>query len=505
MTGRPYPGAGLRHTITNVFSTPDDHRPRRFNLYVWFLHTFLPVSPLSGAGRPPRYKTGRIKRGLTGALLLGGSSFFADAAALNTPSNDTVNTSADTSENSTADLETFLAALSGRPELSAAAAQVRAAEANLAAAKPPAALDVIASSGALASDAPLGGTRLEVGVTVYPFTYGQLGDTVRLRELELDGVRLDLRAARGRLEARALVGALELELAQETLTLARAAGAAAERALETAQLQRRRELVTAGALRDAEAARQRAQNLVADAEADLTLAETTLTSLVGDVRLGVLPELPTPQGKPQSLRRAELELAAARVAEAGTDRQFYPVAELGYAYEVSPQTRVTASVNSRDLAPRVGYSFNGDGYAGGGSDTALSLRVSASLSPEQFQNAARFGELLGAAQENLRAAQQNALGSEAALRNRRDAAGRERDLGALMFRDAETTLEEVEAREALGVGTPLETQAAAVALAEAGLELRDARREQLTALLDLYELYGLPVSEARPVTAGNAQ
>ena len=478
MTGRPYRGMGLRHTIVVVFRRPD--QDARY------------------ARRPQPPRAGLVKRallrGLTGVLLIGLG--FADAATTNLTTANPV----------TVNLETFLEALAARPELGAAEAGVRAAEANLAAARPPAALDVSASSPTLATGAPLRAARLEVGVTAYPLPYGQLGDTVRLRELELEGARLDLRGARAQLEARALTGALDLELARQTLTLARAAAAAADRGLETAQLRRRRELVTAGALRDAAAARQRAQNLVANAEADLTFAENTLTSLVGNVRLNVLPQLGAPTGTPQSLRRAELALAAARVSEAGTNRQFYPVAELDYAYETSPQSRVTASVSSSDLAPRLAYSFSGDGYAGDAytGDSALSVRISATFSPEQFQNAARLGELLGAARENLRAAQQNALSGEAALRNRQDAANREHDLGALVFRNAERTLQEVRERETLGVGTPLETQAAAVALAEAGLELRDARREQFTALLDLFALYGLPVSELARPTASDA-
>ena len=76
-----------------------------------------------------------LLRGLTGLLLIG--SCFANAA--------------------TVDLETFLAALAARPELGAAEAGVRAAEANLGAARPPAALDVSASSPTLATGAPLGG------------------------------------------------------------------------------------------------------------------------------------------------------------------------------------------------------------------------------------------------------------------------------------------------------------------------------------------------------------
>lgn len=412
-----------------------------------------------------------LLHGLTGALLIGCSSFFADAA--------------------TVDLETFLAALSARPELVAAEARVQAAEANLAQAQPPAALDLSVSSQALVTNL-LDDARVDVGVTAYPFVYGQRGDTVRLRELELEGARLDLREARAGLEARALENVLSLDLAERTLALTRTAAAAASRSLEAMDLRYRRGVATMSGLRDAQAGQRRTQNLVLNAEADLMLAKTALTGLVGGARLAVVPELAIPEGASFSLRRAELAVALAQIGEAGAARRFYPVAELNYAYDVSAEGRVTASVTSADLAPRVGYSFDRDGYIGSG---ALSLRVSATLSPDQFQNATRLGELLRAAQATLQAAEQNAVTDEALIRNRWAETGRGRELGTFVFRNAEKTLTEVRQREVLGVGTPLETQAAAVALAEVGLELREARREQFAALLDLYEFYGLPVSE----------
>ena len=410
----------------------------------------------------------RVLNFLAAVLLISSSSVYASAASV----------------------ETFLGALQGSPELAAAEATVRAAEANLAQARPPAALDVSASSPSL-TDAPLGDARFEVGVTAYPFVYGQLGDTVRVRELELEGARLELRGALAGLEARALENALALQLARRTLALARVAAGAADRSLAATRLRLDRGVATAGELRDATAGQRRAQNLVANAEADLTLAETTLTGLVGTVRLDAPLELTVPKGAPFGLRRAELAVASARVAQAGADRQFYPVAELNYAYDVSSRERVTASVSSTDLAPRVGYSFDNGGYAAGG---GASLRVSADLSPEAFQNATRLAELLRAAEANVQAAQRDAVTSEALIRNRWAETGRDRELGVFVFQNAERTLTEVRERERLGVGTPLETQAAAVALAEAGLELRDARRAQFAALLDLYQFYGLPVS-----------
>ncbi len=390
----------------------------------------------------------------------------------------------------------FLGALATRPELEAADAAVEAARAGLAQALNPVALDVNVAANAPAAElTPFADTRIGVGVTAYPFRYGQPGDVVRLREIDLERARLDRREVRAQLEARAFENALALTLSRSSLRLARSAAEAAAASYRATQLRFGRGLATPAELRSADAGRQRAQNLVLSAEADVKLARATLSSLVGDVQLGALPGLTTP-GKalvPPTVRRAELELAAAQIGQAGATRPFYPVADLTYAYDVSAQNRLSASISSSDLAPRVGYSYDFNGY---GEAPQLSLRVSATLAPEQFDNVTRLSALARSAEASLRAAQQNAATTTAQLRTRLAEVQRDEALAALVFRNAEQNLREVRRRETLGAGTPLETQVAAVALAETGFELRDARRDAAAALLDLYRFFGLPLSPA---------
>ena len=390
----------------------------------------------------------------------------------------------------------FFGALGARPELVAADAAVRAAEAGLAQAQNPVALDLDVSAAAPAAAlVPFSDARFGVGVTAYPFRYGQPGDVVRLRELELERAQLARQEAQALLEARALEGALALKLSRESLALTRSSAAAAAAGYTAAQLRFERGLVTAAELRDADANRQRARNLVASAEAAVTLAEETLTSLVGDARLETLPELEVAaaafaQMSPLTVRRAALDVAAAQIGRDGAARPFYPVAQLTYDYNVTPQNRVTASVNSQDFAPRVGYSFDYSGYA---ETPQLSLRVSATLAPEQFDNVTRLEALRAAAAASLEAARQDATVIAAQLRGRLAEAGRNGQLAALVFRNAQQNLSEVRQRETLGAGTPLETQTAAAALAEAGLAVRDARLAEVTAQLDLYRFFGRPV------------
>ena len=394
-----------------------------------------------------------------------------------------------------ATLPQFLGALETRPELAAASAAVEAAEAALAQAQNPVALDLDVSSRAVATQlTPFSDTRLGVGVRAYPFRYGQLGDVVRLREVDLERARLEERVVRAQLETSALESALALEFSQQAWQLARSSADAAEKSYQTAQLRFERGLATPTELRDADVGRQRTRNLVLNAEADAKLSRTTLASLVGDVQLKALPELTVPREPgvtPPTVRRAELALVAAQIGQAGAARPFYPVAEITYDYDVTAQNRLSASVSSDDLAPRVGYSFDYDGY---GEAAQLSLRVSATLAPEQFENVTRLEALVRSAAASLSAAQQNAALSEAQLRTRLAAAQRDERLATLVFDNAERNLSEVRERETLGAGTPLETQAAAVTLAGAGIGVRDARRATAAALLDFYVFFGLPLS-----------
>ena len=391
----------------------------------------------------------------------------------------------------------FFGALETRPELEAANAGLRAAEAGLAQARNPVALDLNVSAAAPAAElVPFADARVGVGVTAYPFRYGQPGDVVRLRELDLGRAQLALQEARTFLEARAYESALALELSRESLALTRSAAEAAAAAYSAAQLRFERGLVTAAELRDADANRQRAWNLVASAEAAVTLAEDTLENLVGDARLETLPQLEVSeatfaQTSPLTVRRAALDVTAAQIGQDGAARPFYPVAELTYDYDVTYQNRVSASISSQDLAPRVGYSFD---YSGYDEDPQLSLRVSATLAPEQFDNVARLAALRQGAEASLEAAQQDATVIEAQLRSRLAEAGRNARLAALVFENTEQNLAEVRVRETLGAGTPLETQAAAAALAETGLAVRDARLAEVTAQLDLYRFFGRPVT-----------
>ncbi len=395
----------------------------------------------------------------------------------------------------------FLGLLQNSPELQATRASVAAAEAALNQARKPVALDLNVAaqtrSDPLAPATPV--ANLGTGVTAYPFNYGPQGQTVRTRELELAQARLNYRQALVRLEIKALRSTFELELNRQALALAQRGTVAAEQIRETTQLRYTQGVATIVDVRNAEAEEQRKKNLVSTFAANLELAEATLTELVGQARLARLPDLRTPEGTPANLRYSDITVQLARIGASGAVRDFYPVAEVTYNLDLSEQSRVSASLSSRDLAPRVGYTYASNGWDDG---VRLSVRLSTTISPEQFQNVTRLEQLQVAAEENQRAAERDATTQERQLLNRIAETARNKELASFIFKNAERSLREVQQRQLLGVATPLDTQQAVVALANAGASLwdslYDARRQHMLALLDLYEFYGLPVLELLP-------
>lgn len=390
------------------------------------------------------------------------------------------------------ELINFLYALQNSSELEAANATVRAAEASLAQARNPAAVEAGLSTRAPAATLDnFSDTRLNVGVTAYPL-YGEKGDLARLRELELEQAKLNLNLAQTQLEIVALESAADVQLSERALELAQTSAGAAEAGYRTTELRVQRGIATAQELRDAGASRQEAQNLLMSAEANLELARATLSKFVGEAQLANFPVLPLPTGTPISLQSADRTVEAARIGRAGATRPFIPVARLNYTYDIGAQSRFSASVDSSTLAPSLDYSYDIDGY---GEGSNLYLSISATFSPEQLDNVTRLEETLGAAEAAREAAEQDARIAEVRLRNRWAETDRNRRLADLILQNAERTLAEVRERERLGVGSPVETQAAAIALAQAGLDLRDSYSEHFIALLDLYEFFGLPPSE----------
>jgi outer membrane protein len=422
-----------------------------------------------------------------------------------------------TTEIYAAALRRFLAALDAHPELRAAEAALEAAERQLRAAYDPVALEASGAHTRLELDEGLAGvqlpdlggaalpetqTQLAATLIFRPYPFGDVADAVRGRELEVQSRLLELREARAGLEARALTAALQAELAERSVALAETGQKAAQRGLEAARRRLERGGATKRELREAQAALREAEALLQNARADAATARRNLQALVGDTpapAAAVLAAVPPPDGGvPAALRRAEVPVLQAELGVVAAERALWPVAQVSYAWNLSDEAALTASLESRTLQPSLGVSYRDPGrsFPESAVRSSLTVGVSANLSVGALSALEAAARQVEAARAGLEAAREGAVLQEAALRAAYDNAARDLEGARRAFEDAELTYAEARTREELGLASPLETQGALLELLQADLGRRSAELAALSALLELYTLYALPLSEA---------
>ncbi len=416
-----------------------------------------------------------------------------------------------------AQLDTFFAALAGNPELAAARAALRAAEAQLKALRGPAQLettagltslrlkDAVTAQGLAVSQAeggiPTTSEQVSANVSFRPFPFGDVADAVRQAELAVRNSLLDYREALTGLETRALGAALNLRLAEQSLELSQEGVALAQDALAATRTRFELGAANARELRDAQVNFQEAQNFARNARENVAVARLNLTNLVGDTPapsfelLAALPQPPT--RTPLAVLRAEVPVAQAAVGVGGARREVYPTVQASYNYNLDDRSSLSASIESRTLQPSVGYSYQNPARTLPESAirSNFTVGVSATIPLGGFDALDAAKEQLGAARAGLQASRAGAAVQRAALRSSRVQAERTLTLEQLQFRNAQADFRENQQRQELGLITPLETQQALVELLQTALELRQARQSALQALLDIYGFYALPPSE----------
>ena len=174
-----------------------------------------------------------------------------------------------------------------------------------------------------------------------------------------------------------------------------------------------------------------------------------------------------------------------------------PWRKASYSYNVDDRSSVTASIESRNLQPSVGYSYRDPVRSGAESavDGSLSVGVSANISFGIFGEIDAAEEQRASARAGLEASQENAQVQLASLLNALNEAERSVELEQIQFNNALRDFEEDQQRQEVGLVTPLEAQRSLVDLLEEDTELSQARFDALQALLDTYEFYALPPSE----------
>ncbi len=396
----------------------------------------------------------------------------------------------------------FLEAVKDHPGVRAAEANLNAAEVNLRQAFDPIALEASGGYGRLfIDDTHSNAENLEENVAQFaadlsfkPFPYGDTADLTTSRKLDMEKIHLDYRETLTNLEVQALEAASGVQLARESLALAKQGFEVSETALKNTERRFNKGAANARELREAEKGLVEAQKFLDDAEADLALALLSLESLVGDVDTPDLPEFSEPLGEPLEVLKARINVDLAGVSIDSANRDLYPTAQAGYDWNVSENSKLSTSIDSRNLQPKVGFSYDGT-RSDNGIDSQFTVTVSMNLSPATFDNLSFANEQKKAAQEALSAAIISAEIEHATLVSDLEQAERLLRLSEVEFNHSQKVLEETQIRQEVGLSIPLETQEAAVELTEDSLDLQSAKQEKLSTQLAFYKFYAIPPSE----------
>lgn len=416
------------------------------------------------------------------------------------------------------DLASFLSPVSSHPGLAAVRAQLAVEEARLANARDPVTLTMSAGYSAFDVNTdeyswlpdelaelfmpPDSASQLSLDLTLRPVPLGDMADFHEQALLQLGLAELAWREALTGLQVAAVNAAYSLQLAEESLELAREGEALARRALESTELRFSNGAATEAELRDAAAGAAEAASFVSSAEAGVVLARLALSGLVGDaeappseqLRLGV------PDGEAASVQRARLQAGLALVGASSARRGVLPVVQAGYTRFLDDNSSLGVSIESRTLQPNLNWTWQSTGRAFPQNliEGSFTIGVSASISPAVTAALRAAQAQEQAAEDGLAAAITQAALERAALLNELETAEARTDLADLLYRNARSSLDETTVREELGLAIPLETQAAALAVMRAELDLKQARLQQLEASLALYEFTARPLTEEGP-------
>jgi len=349
-----------------------------------------------------------------------------------------------------------------------------------------------------------------VRVLLRPFLFGDLADLGDQRRIEAERADLQAREARAGLEAQAVQAALGVWLADLGVGLAEDGLALAE--LAEAGARRRAEVGGASALEvgRAELARREALAALRDARRQRELAVARSASLAGDARLDGPFALTPVFGTPPDVIRATLDLALADVGARNGERALLPTLQAGYTWLLDDGGSVTLGLESRTLQPAISYASGGGGAGGGGLEglapegTAptvrgvLSVSLSWSLSPQTVLESDALRQQRAAADAGLASAVDRANLTQQALAGALATSATRVELTAFELELATLERDAVDARYAAGGASELERLQAHLQWRQAVLGHARARIDELSAVLDTYTTYAIPLSEVLP-------
>jgi outer membrane protein len=343
-----------------------------------------------------------------------------------------------------------------------------------------------------------------------PFLFGDLADLGDQRRIEAERADLQAREARAGLEAQAVEAALGVWLADLGVGLAEDGLALAE--LAEAGAGRRAEVGGASALDvgRAELARREAVAALRDARRQRDLAAARSASLAGEARLDGPFALAPVIGTPPDVIRATLDLALADVGARNAERALLPTLQGGYTWLFDDGGSVTLGLESRTLQPAISYASSAGGGGGGGlqglapegsSPTVrgvLSVSLSWSFSPQSLMESDALRQQVAAADAGLASAVDRANLAQQALDAALATSAARVELAAFELELATLERDAADARYAAGGASELERLQAHLQWRQAVLGHARARIDQLSAVLDTYTAYAVPLSEVLP-------
>jgi outer membrane protein TolC len=412
----------------------------------------------------------------------------------------------------------LLGALAGHPALRAVAALSEAAERRTAAVRAP--LEIAGQlelqrrnlfiDGRSLSPAEMellgveqSSNRINVRLVMRPFLFGDLVDLYDQRRIDAERAALQARETRANLEAQALRAALGVWLSEYALSLAEGALQLAE----LAEVGTRARAAAGGAssleVGRAELTRREAEANLRDARRNLELARAQSDLLAPGARLdGPFALLPVIGTAPEVIR-AGLDTALAEVGERNARRALWPTVQGNLSWRYPDGETLTLALESRTLQPALIYDSGSGASAampGGAPPTIRNFGISISwtlaLQTLGEGGAARVqGE---AARSNLEGAIDRADLTEWSLSTALEGAELRLELAELDLSLATLERDTADLRFASGSISELERLQAHLQWRSSAFAHARARLDRLSAILDTYTSYAIPLSEVLP-------
>ena len=302
-------------------------------------------------------------------------------------------------------LEELLSALETSPEALELRANLDASRAFLEQQRSPFAVSGSTSYNYRPDDLDAPPIAAGIDVSFDPLILGDSADDARQAALELDEAEINYLIALSQLQIETIFDALDIATAEQVLDLRNEATQLAATQLNAAASQLERGSGTPSAVRQAELELDAAK-LAAQAAADaLSQARGLLTSRVGSVIILDAPEVAIPEAEAAAIRLAQLQREQAALNLGRAQRNLYPTLSAGYTQQFSADAVASASINSNNLSPSIGFDYN----PGDDAQTRVRIGLSASFSPADISAVEVAQRRLDALDLNLTSARQNAV------------------------------------------------------------------------------------------------